>query len=389
MYDIELDQRIKCLSIMTSMKLSVYLDLVEAVYVNQGGLENQRGPLKTKTGVAIRNRMVCDIQDGTVLPPVVLGVLVDSETEITQFGALRSSEELISAIPQDKAQRLSIIDGMQRTTDMKEALLNSPNIANKKVRVEFWIAQSPGSLIYRMLILNSGQVPWELSRQLQTVYTPFLLSIKQQLVDIEIFTRDDRRRRSAAGQYQGSNIIELLLIFSSRRTELDIRDKVAEDFARLDAIESTAHAEFLEYFVVTLRLMSKLDHAFSRVELANTDNTRFKSGKDIFSSFPAMVGFCSAVSICLFDEPGFKIDWDGVAPKMHGMEQSILGLTERMRHMSLEELCDFVQLELLEEKLSQRSGQVGRFERDFFNRAFSSLIRNADRLTSMEPCWKA
>ena len=135
--------------------------------------------------------------------------------------------------------------------------------------------------------------------------------------------------------------------------------------------------------------MSQIDRQFSRVNRNSEESERLKSGKDIFSSFPAMAGFFSAVSIEIFDEPGFKINWDTASQKNDRIVRSLMSLVMRMESMSEDKLFEFIQLQLLEERLSQRSGQVGRFERELFRRAFASMIRNAERLESLEPCWMA
>lgn len=60
------DDRIICTSIMTAMPIKRYIELVSRVYENKGGLPNQRAPLKTKTAMTIRKRMVLDIHNGAV-----------------------------------------------------------------------------------------------------------------------------------------------------------------------------------------------------------------------------------------------------------------------------------------------------------------------------------
>ena len=52
------DKRIDCYSVMTEMKVSDFLAIVEKSYENRGGIEGQRSPLKTKTALTIRKRMV-------------------------------------------------------------------------------------------------------------------------------------------------------------------------------------------------------------------------------------------------------------------------------------------------------------------------------------------
>lgn len=389
MYDPTYDTRIKCWSIMTSMKVGDYLDLVANVYGASGGLEGQRTALKTKTALSIRKRMVDDLLQGAVIPPVVVGVNL-VEGAITGVERLNDAAALVRHIGRDIDERISIIDGMQRTTAMIVASQSQPEFRNTKVRVEFWISAYLGSLIYRMLILNTGQIPWELGRQLETVYGQFLRIIREKIgSDVEIFLKNDNRRRYAAGQYQSSNVVELFLLFSSRKSELDIRDRVAEDFARLDAVETSSHHEFLDYYIETLALMSRLDAGFSKARDKSPDRKRFDEGKDIFAAFPAMVGFFTAAAVHLFDEPGFPIAWESVPGRLEQLKTAINTVAAKLEAMDSAQASAFLDLDLLEQRLSVRSGQVGRFEREFFRKSFASLIRNAERLDSMTPCWMA
>lgn len=369
------------------MRMGDYLNLVSSAYSRDGGLEGQRPKLKTKTAISIRKRLVDDLQDGAVVPPVVIGVLVDEQ----EFDAARSITErdvLLELLNGYGIDRLSVIDGMQRTTAMQEAARINPQVSDREVRVEFWISDRLNSLIYRMLVLNTGQVPWEIGRQLETVYGQLLHRLKKQVPDVTIFEIADSRRRSQSAQYQSKHLIELLLLFSSRKTEMDIKDRVAEDFARLDAIEATAHNDFLSYFAETIRLLALLDTTISRYR-GESGQVRFKQGSDFFASFPAMVGFCSAVAIYLFDETGFRVDWDESANRMREITQAVEDLSAKMNRMADDELNSFLQFELLEERLtaSREFGQVGRYEREFFKKAFLSLLRNSTRLENLAPCW--
>ncbi len=281
---------------------------------------------------------------------------------------------------------------MQRTTALKEASSTRPSVLAGKVRVEIWVTELIGSLVYRMLVLNTGQVPWELSRQLETVYRQLLKKISAALSEdeIQIFLKDDQRRRADAGQYQSSTIVELFLIFSSRKDEVEIRDRVAEDFARLDTIETSSHADFVDYFVEMLKNLASLNKAFSRLERgSDTELSRFDAEKDIFASLPALAGFAAAVAVYVFDEPGFDIDWKAAPKRLVEVRKAIGRLADKMEDAKIPQLREFMQLDLLNQRLSGRRGGVGRFERELFKRAFTMMIRNADRLRTLEPCWRA
>ena len=252
---------------MTVMSVKDYLALIEHVYAKKGGIEGQRAPLKTKTAMTIRHRLVDDLKNGAVIPPIVIGLLV-TPGERKKLSAIDSFEKVFAFLKSTDEDNLSIIDGMQRTTALKEAASANPKVLAASVRVEIWVTEFIASLIYRMLVLNTGQVPWEISRQLETIYGQLLkkimLSISNE--DIEIFLKDEQRRRADAGQYQSRTIVELFLVFSSRKEEVEIRDKVAEDFARLDTIETSSHSDFIDYFIAMLKCLVKLDRAFSKLE---------------------------------------------------------------------------------------------------------------------------
>lgn len=383
----------KCVSVMTKMKIRDYLDFVELVYKDNGGISGQRAPLKTKTAITIRKRMIDDIAKGAVLPPVVIGVHASSE-EWESFKSVSSNEQLMELIGIPHLGRVSIIDGMQRTTAIFEAVEESDFVDKGCLRVEYWISDSLNNLIYRMLVLNTGQVPWDMSRQLKTIYNPLLTIIKSKLpTDVEIFDGDvEARRRTRAGQYQSENLIQLLLNFSSGKYEIDLKDRVAEDFARLDLIESASHQDFLDYFTETVAIMTKLDEAFSRVDFdvneQDEQKPRYSSGSSIFKGFPSQVGFCVAVSIYLFDEPGFDINWSEAREKFNNLQNDINEFIKRLNSMDIDNLRIFLDLQILDELMSVKKSQVGRFERNFFTEAFSVLIRHSNRLQNMVPCWR-
>jgi hypothetical protein len=370
-----------------------YLTIIDGVYKDKGGIDGQRSALKTKTAITIRNRMVDDIKSGAILPPIVIGVMAKGN-EMNIIRDINNPNELIKYVSELELGRVSIIDGMQRTTAIIDANRESPLGPSHETRVEFWVANNVYSLIYRMLVLNTGQVPWDIGRQLETVYWQLILQIKESLGEnVTIFLADSKKRRSQPGQYQSKNIVELFLLFSSRKSEVEIKDKISEDFVRLDAIETTSNNEILEFFIKTVALMSKLDREFAKLltdqEVAQPESERINNGKDVFKSFPAMAGFCAACAIAVLDEPGFPIDIHSAHVKMEEIENSINGLCAKISDFSQDQLKNFMQLELLNEKLKQRSSQVGRFEREFFRKAFASMIRNSDRLETLEPCWMA
>jgi hypothetical protein len=52
---------------------------------------------------------------------------------------------------------------MQRTAALFEAIEADKAVLDRQMRVEFWLTRSVRTMIYRMLVLNTGQVPWTLT----------------------------------------------------------------------------------------------------------------------------------------------------------------------------------------------------------------------------------
>lgn len=124
------DHRIDCHSALTALPIRDFLALVDGVYQKRGGIEGQRAPLKTKTGLSIRARMVADLGAGAVIPPVVVGVH-GTATDVENLTAAESGEALVEALRTVEPDRISIIDGMQRTTALMEAVKNTPQIGEE------------------------------------------------------------------------------------------------------------------------------------------------------------------------------------------------------------------------------------------------------------------
>lgn len=378
------DKRIDCYSIMTEMSVSEFLKIVENSYRNRGGIDGQRSPLKTKTALTIRKRMVEDVKRKAVLPAIVLGIHDNNVQDLLDNIKAHGHQYIAENIDPNS---ISIIDGMQRTTALKEA---GDSIGEEKVRIEFWITNKLNSLIYRMLVLNTGQVPWAMARQLETIYSQLLSSIRNHLsgYNIDIFTKDEKPRRLENSQYEANKIIQLYIIFSSRRYNINIKDKVAEDFAKLDVMETNSFDNFFNYFIKSFELFLKLNNVFSIVKKDNTSTTRISSGADIFNSDTALAGFFSAISVKLFNKVGYSINHEEVVQStMDEIYNRVDKLISKLQNKSEDEIKIFLSLPTLDERLNQKSGQVGKFERELFHKAFSVLIDEADKLEDLDPCW--
>ncbi|ODR25444.1 hypothetical protein BHQ19_12140 [Mycolicibacterium porcinum] len=74
---------------------------------------------------------------------------------------------------------------------------------------------------------------------------------------------------------------------------------------------------------------------------------------------------------------------------MQELQEAESVLVERLNRFDQQDLGDFLRLDVLDEVLDKRVGQVGRYERSVFSEAFKVLIEEGFVVDNMEPCWRA
>ena len=384
------DRRVDCYSVMTQFQVGEYLKMVKSAFENRGGLEGQRDTLKTNTAIRIRKRMIKDIEAGAVLPPIVIGVIIpqDNFAIIEQLEDNNAFLEFINKIPEDS---ISIIDGMQRTKALSVALKDNANICDHEIRVEFWIASQINSLIYRMLVLNTGQVPWEIRRQIETVFQGIIKELKEKFPVIEIITLTDKNyknKRSSPGQFQSDDIIELFLVFGAKKVKIDIPERLAEEFIRLDFISSTSNPNLTNIFYEVMFCLYKFDQAISRYQNEEIQGY-FQKGKDLFSSQPACVGFVTALAFSILGRPGNDYEPEEQNQKWQDIKNNTDILLTKIDKLSNDEIGNFLDFPTLNELISKKTGRKDFFEREFFLQAFNLLISEKFNIDNMTQCWRA
>lgn len=389
MIDMIIDKKLSCCSLMKSMSILDYLSFVDNVYERKGGIQGQRDALKQKTAITIRERMIKDISEGTILPPIVIGVIVSDERyeQITnESNENINITELIKSIDNNN---ISIIDGMQRTTAIKKAISENPSIGDNIVRVEFWISKNVNSLIYRMLVLNTGQVPWNIRRQIEIVFGGVINTIKDKVDNINIIKIDDNKRRKKGGDYNADALIEMFLAFGARTWKIETKEKLTDEFTRGDFVQSSSETDVVISFCRILSSMVKLDILLDeKIAKDSTDNSiKFSAGRDLFSSGPAKIGFAAACGIEILGRPGVERDKDTISKKLSKVEDSINNIITKIN--AVDDVAQFLDFETLSDMTAKIVGKIGSYERELFYYAFKTMIEEDGNIDSFTICWRA
>lgn len=391
------DNRSECYSIMGVTNIEEYINYVKSVYENRGGISGQRDALKSSSAIKIRKRLIKDIGRGTVLPPIVIGLLLPNEafdkmSEVVEIGNTLSAEFVSSLVDSVSVENISLIDGMQRTTAIIESLTVDNSIAENKIRIEFWAVRNINNLIYRMLILNTGQVPWNVRRQLEVLFSPIKETIRTRIPSATIYSIDDERRRSASSQFQGNDIIEMFLAFGSRKEKIELKERIAEEFTRLDFIETSDKNNLMDYFIRCFDMLNNLDAELGKIKDESEyggKKPKFFNGYDLFSSQPARIGFMVALATKILGRPGTDKDANLQDASLVKIESNFKALIGKINSIEEKELPEFLSFNVLNEIIDKPSSKVGDFERTFFKEAFTALIEQDFQIDNFESCWRA
>lgn len=353
--DIQPDIKLSCCSVLTKVSISNFVGYITPIHENKGNIEEQREVVQTKSAKTIRQRMIEDIQEGGLLPPIVLGAVVEKFEENDWDIFLQNTE-------------VSIIDGMQRTEALRKALEGNPAIAQNLIRVEFWIAEKqPQALLYRMLVLNTGQIPWKLEKQLAVIFKDILSYLKVKF-DINI-----------AKEKEGFHA-ELFSLFTTRRIDTKKQDILADNFAILDTIEILRKGEHtLQDFGVILDFLFRADYIVAeKLNLLDPKET-------LFSTKTTVVGFVVACSTYIYGKNGMtNVPIQANFEKLQAFLQHFLVRLEQTTDVQY-----FLALDTLEEMMSVRpKSNIGEHQRLFYFKSFEFLLQNYEQIETLEPCWR-
>lgn len=378
-------------SILLNLELCEYLRIVDKAYEQQGGIDGQRAPLRTQTAKRIRQQMISDFSSGGILPPVVIGVETSKKIELETL----TKEDLIEFLETSMSSGddlISIIDGMQRTTAMREANLNrNGELDSKPVRVEFWISESTHQHLYRMLVLNTGQVPWSLRRHLEVVFNSLKKDIIKAIPDCRLVEIDDNSKRSAAGEYNFSSIIEMFLVIGTRTERIETKEKLTAEFLKLDFIESSSKHELTDIFTKVLNVLYRFDKAISKYSLDSSVDGKFKQPYNLFSSQPALIGFSVSSAQYILGRPGRKLSKEDIDKNLSNYIRGFDTLIQNISSFDRGKMIEFLSFETLNEVFDNYTSgsNIGDAQRAYFKSAFNVIFEEDFDVDSMNICWRA
>ncbi|WP_111494818.1 glycosyltransferase family protein [Marinobacter bohaiensis] len=181
-------------------------------------------------------RLKADILEGALLPSITLAVKPHLVSDII---SVRDDWEALSE-KLNKSGTVDILDGLQRTyilSDIKSE--ESEFKEGQELLLEFWLESDISKLIYRMIVLNSGQKAMSMRHQVELLFMSLKETIESQVKGIELIREKDAKRRTQPSKYSLNNIASSYQSFITASPENDKENMVAQKLIDEDAFDSS------------------------------------------------------------------------------------------------------------------------------------------------------
>lgn len=351
-----------------------------------------------------------DLKRGCILPPLVLaisevplppgmtaGAIGDAAQRSAFMNAIQG--ELAQAHP----QRTYIIDGLQRTNALRQTLTELRDAAAAQaaeaaeaqdeaagdgaeqdgagqaagqpdqvahflatpLRVEIWLNLAFGAIAYRMLLLNAGQKPMNIKRQIEILSMKLREDLSTiQGIEILMVLNEDLRRH--AGQFKLADLSQSFQAWLQGTPNIDVRNTVMEQLLAESAIETLgtslsggAADDDFKWFVSWL------------VEM---DGFAWATDRRFFSNDTVLLGISAAVGTAQRN-----------AQLRDRMKRGLNYLRNEAARGNIQVLA-INRFSELRQGVEVRKVNVGTFTREMVFRAFQEFFVS-DGTKSMEDCW--
>lgn len=347
-----------------------YLDIVGGDF---GEFSIQR---KRETHKAYK-RLKEDIVEGALLPSITLSVKHHLVGNI--INNLNDEKEIESLLSSNGV--VDILDGLQRTyilNDLRESGVVFKE--NQTLLLEYWLEPNLSKLIYRMIVLNSGQKAMSMRHQIELLFMSLKETIAPEIPSIEIFTEKDTKRRTQPNKYHLSNIVSSYHAFITSSHESDKENLVAQkliDEGSFDLSESELTAQFEEY-ISYLKKFVELDKMFwdiySNVQpLEEEHNINLGDAQIWFGSENVMMSLFSAIQQSLKNDKKSRVD------------EAIESLFIRVRNGDKDPL-GLVNFNNVKIGQFSKKANMGFITRKLIHTGFKEFIRECGE-THLSNCW--
>jgi hypothetical protein len=245
-------------------------------------------------------RLKEDIAKGALLPGITLAIDHLKVHTYLEYITKLDSEGLITALQLHKeteeAKDIYILDGLQRSYIIKD--LSDEGVVFKeeqKILLEIWFEKEIEHLIYRLIVLNSGQKPMSMRHQVELLFMTLKKDIEKEIPGLEIYLEREGTIRSHSKKFPFDRLVNGYYSFMTKSPEIDRDNLVVKKMNEDDVLSSKEEELNISYtsFIKYLKLYCDIDDEFYRIYNSHLELSSFKNwlaDENTLKAFFAAVG---------------------------------------------------------------------------------------------------
>jgi hypothetical protein len=319
-------------------------------------------------------RLKKDIKDGALIPPITLALEPSLVKKYLPLLRTQQSQKLQDNLINSNS--IYILDGLQRTHIMNDLLEEGVTfIENQKLLLEFWFEEDIGNLIYRLIVLNSGQKPMSMRHQIELLFLTMQEKLKTDIPGLEMYNEREKKIRDGAKKFPFERIVTGYHCFLNETPEIDkskiILDKLdtGKVITDQELIILERYSDYTKYLLEYIKIDAEAYRIYEKYkEFSSAKN--WLSDENVVNAFFAAVGLLSEI-------PEFE--------KRIGI--SIKKLIEDLKKAKVGDdplfLKDFDEIR---QKFNPKQFNVGFITRRTIMNCFLEYFRNEGML-SFKKCW--
>lgn len=376
-FDLKEDKKVSAKCLLIDIKISEYIDLIEE---NLEDLDIQRGKILSRKR-DIYKRLIEDLKEGTIMPPISL-ILKEKSTVYDKIKDKTDLKEIERTINEEiKKGDFSILDGIQRTycilnvrddiedSERKESFLNT------RLRAEIWYDITTTALLYKMLVLNTGQVKMSMKHQIEILN----ISLRDKIlkiglnngVSLKFSTFKSPVQTNEVYHYNFSDIVEAFTSFITKSPIVDKTNVVVQELERMKFIEEHSAPERLlkeeeieEFVNVLITIDKSLWNKYQKPLTEENIDLPWTSRKEIIGSAPILSGI-------------FAVFGKEFSENKIGYNQRKMKFIEILQRDEDDPLKLRIMSRILEDE-KRRTPKFGETIRKFFSAAFRAFFKGED-----------
>jgi hypothetical protein len=291
------DHRTDTYVMYVQMGIKYYLSFVGEKF-DEFGIQRKR---ETHKGYA---RLKNDIKDGALLPPITLALNPDFVGTYEPF--LKAEPENVNDLNAifDTKSSVYILDGLQRTHIMKDLQDEGFGFeSNQKLLLEFWFERDLGNLIYRLIVLNSGQKPMSMRHQVELLFLTMQDKLRADIPGLIMYNEREKKSRDNANMFPFDRVVTGYQSYLNQSPEVDKGKLISE---RLDAgvltdVDMVILEGYTDYTAYLTKYLAIDLLAYKTYEKF----TSFSGAKNWLADENVVNAFFAAIGL-LVDEPELK-----------------------------------------------------------------------------------